>query len=292
MSGNIDFATEFRKYWNAGGRYLSENNAGRTLNNICGWLNECNSVYDIDNHVLKMRTRRESTREIIVDFLNYLSKEKGRKFLTELSGKRFYDDVLERRLEIAKYLHEPHTPREIQEHFDISVETQKKDLKALRDGLEAFGTTIELEEMRVGRKRYYKATVHPIFLALNLTEVYAMTEYLQKRVRPGDPNSLVVKTVIDRIKAQLSDYAWEKLYNMKRPDDHHNYYISDETLANTREGIKMYLEKSGRTCSFYFNGKQYHGKIDRRGRIQLDNGDYLDVDLRSVEFIIDDLEYK
>ena len=292
MSGNIDYAAEFRKYWNVRGRYLSENNAGRTLNNICSWLSECSSVDDIDNHVLKMRTRRESTREIIVDFLDYLSEKTGHSFITELSEKRFFDDVLERRLEIAKYLHEPHTPKEIQEHFDISEETQKKDLRALREGLEAFGTTIKLEELKVGRKRYYRSTVPPVFLALNLTEVYAMTEYLQRCMRIDDPNAMVVKSVIDRMKTQLSDYAWDKVFKERRPKRLRNKYISDDTLAKSREGIRMYLEKSGRPCSFYYNGERYHGKIDRRGRILLDNGEQLDAELRDVEFVIDDLKYE
>ena len=291
MQDSINYSEEFSAYWRTKGRYLSENNASRTEASFCKWLSSCASVDDIDKHVMKMKARRETTRRITVDFINYLSKKTGQTLITELSEKRFFDSVLERRLEIAKYLHEPHTPKEIQEHFDISEETCKKDLKALRDGLEAFGTTIELEQKNSGRKRYYKATVHPVFLALNLTEAYAMTAYLQRCLKRNDPNSMVVQSIIDRIKAQLSDYAWEKLYKTKRPEELENYYLSDDTLAERRESVRMYLEKSGRLCSFYFNGKLYRGKIDRTGKVMLDTGEYLDADPKSVEFIIDDLQY-
>lgn len=292
LDTEVRYADEFRKYWNARGRYLSVNNAARTMANICSWLENCNSIYDIEGYVTSMRAKKESTRRIIVDFLSYLEKETGRDYGTILSEKRFFDDVLERRLEIAKYLHEPHTPAEIRERFDISEETVKKDLKALREGLEVFGTTIELDEQRKGRKKYYKTTMHPIFLPLNLTEVYAMTAYLEQHISPNEPNSMVIKTVIDRIKAQLSDYAWGKLYEGRIRPDQENYYVSDQDLAESREGIRTYLEKSGRQCKFFYNGRPYYGKITRNRKILLDNGEYLDADLRHVEFIIDDLKYK
>ena len=292
MKRKVDFADAFRKYWNRKGHYYTDNNPGRTVNNICKWLDACETVEDIENHILSMRTRRESTRKLIVDFLDDLQPQVEFDCTTILAEKVFYDSVLERRLEIAKYLHEPHTPAEIRERFDIGEERLKKDLKALKEGLEAFGTNIELEELKKGRKRYYKATVHPIFLALNLTEVYAMTEYLQRNTRKNDPNAMIVKSVIDRIKAQLSDYAWEKLYNQKKPNDLGNYYLSDDNLASSREGIRMYIEKSGSICKFFYNGKAYYGTIDRSGRIRLENGEYLDVDPKNVEFVIESLQYK
>ncbi len=292
MDTEVRFADEFKKYWKDRGRYLSVNNATRTMNNICAWLENCKGTGEIDDYVTTMRAKKESTRRIIVDFLSHLENETGREFKTILKEKRFFDNVLERRLEIAKYLHELHTSSEIMERFDISEETVKKDLKALREGLEVFGTTIELDEQKKGRKKYYKTTMHPIFLPLNLTEVYAMTAYLEQHISMHDPNTMVIQSVIERIKAQLSDYAWDKVYRENRPQNQENYYISDRELAESREGIRMYLEKSGEPCKFFYSGKDYYGRIDRHGKILLDDGEYLDADLNDIEFIIETLKYR
>lgn len=292
MDTEVKFADEFKRYWKAKGRYLSTNNSGRTMDHICSWLEKCESVEDIEKHVCTMKNKKESTRRIIVDFLDYLENRIDIDCNTSLSKKRFFDYVIERRLEIAKYLHEPHTSSEIGNRFNISKDIVKKDLQALREGIEVFGTTIELDEQRKGRKKYYRTTMHPVFLPLNLTEAYAMTVYLGKLLSRNDPNTIVVQSVINRIKAQLSDYAWDKLFDQKKPKDLENYYISDERLAESREGIRMYLEKSGEPCKFFYKGESYYGRIDRHGRIQLSNGEYLDADPKHVEFIIENLKYK
>ena len=113
MDTEVKFADEFKKYWNAKGRYLSINNSGRTMANICSWLEKCESVEDIEKYVCTMKTKKESTRRIIVDFLEYLENRIDMNCKCSLFEKRFFDYVIERRLEIAKYLHEPHKNEKI-----------------------------------------------------------------------------------------------------------------------------------------------------------------------------------
>ena len=86
-----------------------KNNPTRSFEEISGKLAECHSIGDIEEYVCSMAARRESTRRIIVDFLQYLSRKTGKNFSTILSDKRFYDYPFERQLEIAKYLQEPRT---------------------------------------------------------------------------------------------------------------------------------------------------------------------------------------
>ena len=139
-------------------------------------------------------------------------------------------------------------------------------------------------------------TVHPIFLPLNLTEVYALTAYLPQLMDRGRRNDEIIEDIINRIKFQLSDYAFEKLFPGERRRLASNDYLNDEMLANQRKGTLMYLMKSGERCKFFWRGEEYYGRIvykDRKYKIELDDGTLLDADvdkLGEVEFVI--LEYK
>ena len=177
MESNF-FANEFTNYWNEKGHKLIRLNKKDRYESMYGMLSNCKTIGDIENEVCSMTARKESTRRVMVGFLRYLGRKKGKDFSTMLADKKFYNYPFERQLEIAKFLHKPRTATEIEKRFDITRETRKKDLQALDEGIEVLGEYIGLEKIREGRKTYYKTSVHPVFLPLNLTEVYALTKYL------------------------------------------------------------------------------------------------------------------
>lgn len=291
----MDYTIEFKDFWKNRGRYLWPVNAERTRNNILRRLKACSSIRDIDFYVCSLRSRKETNRRIMVAFFDYLEEKTGEKIRSTLYDKRFFDYPFERQLEIAKFLHEPHTPTEIEERFDIDERTRRKDLTALEDGIEVLGSTIRVEKTREHGKDYYKSTVHPVFLPLNLTEVYALTVYLDRAIDENDPNKAVIQNLIDRIKGQLSDYAQEKLFPEGKPSTASNDYLNDEELARQRDGILMYLMKSGRRCRFFWNDQEYTGRIqyyDREYHIILEDGSILPANVNEVEFVIESLEYK
>lgn len=288
--GKKDYSKEFEKYWDESGCYRSIDNPTRTRDSIIKWLRTCEEASDIDEYVCKLKARRETIRKIMVDFFDYINEA------TLLSEKRFYDYPLERQIEIAKYLHKPRSNEDIEREFDISEETRKKDLQALRNGIEFMGATIKIEEERIGRKKYYRSTMHPIFLPLNLTEVYALTSYLPQQLERTSANKEVIDNLARRIKTQLSDYAYDKLFPGERRVESSNDYINDEEYANRRINTLMYLSKTGERCRFIWRGNEYYGHVKYSGEkhiIQLDDGSILDADIEKlgeVEFFI--LEYK
>lgn len=290
----MDFAKLFEEFWNEKGQYLGVNNPNRTFEDIRNRLSECKSVLDIDNYVRTLQSRKETNRKIMVAFFDYLEEKSGKKINSALSEKRFYDYPFERQLEIAKYLHEPHTPTEIEEQFEIDERTRRKDLAALEDGIEVLGSTIKVEKTRENRRDCYKTTVHPIFLPLNLTEVYALTAYLNQAIDDRDPNKQIIRNLSNRIKSQLSDYAFKKLFPDEKPPSISNNYVSDKELAGQREGILMYLVKSGQQCRFFLDSHEYEGTVGYNGEyiIRLMDGSVLPADINDVEFIIESLEYK
>ena len=291
----MDYTIEFKDFWKNQGRYLWPANAGRTRNNILRRLKACRSIRDIDLYVCSLRSRKETNRRIMVAFFDYLEEKTGEKIRSTLYDKRFFDYPFERQLEIAKYLHEPHTPTEIEERFDIDERTRRKDLTALEDGIEVLGSTIRVEKSREYGKDYYKSTVHPVFLPLNLTEVYALTVYLDRAIDENDPNKAVIQNLINRIKVQLSDYAQDKLFQDEKPPAANNDYLNDEELARQRDGILMYLMKSGRPCRFLWHDREYTGRIQYYGKeyhIILKDGSEFPADIGEVEFVVESLDYK
>lgn len=287
---------QFQDFWNHRSQYYRINNAERFFRAICRKIEETGNAAGLDEYVCSLGSGRESVRKIIVDFYRYLfeNTDAGRPD-SILYEKRFFDHPFERQLEIAKYLHVPRTPGEIQEHFDINERTMRKDLSMLEDGITVMGSTVKIKKERKGRRYYYSTTMHPVFLPLNLTEVYALTVYLDHAIRQNDPNAEIIRDISERIKSQLSDYAFEKLFPEEERRTADNRYIDDSELALQRKGIYMYLMKSGQPCRFLWKGREYSGRIkwiDGEYRILLDNGEFLDARLEDTEFIIDSLKYK
>ena len=292
---SINFFTLFEEYWNQYERLTVRDNPERTFQNIVKKLEQCQSIADVDEYVIGLKSARESTRRIIVKFYNYL-QNKGIPVESVLPEKTFFDYPFQRQLEIAKFLHEEHTNQEIMDQFDIDSRTVRKDLQALRDGIEVLGANIRIHEtISKGGRKQYKTTVHPIFLPLNLTEVYALTTYLDTLMK-DDPNSAVIHSVTNRIRGQLSDYAYHRLFP-DSPGIAENRYIDDQKLAESREGIVAYLMKSGETCSFWMNNQIYKGhfifgKDGYQIKLEDEVGTRIDYDPEKIEFIVGELKYK
>ncbi|MGJ4851848.1 hypothetical protein ACH6CV_16540 [Bacillota bacterium Meth-B3] len=126
---------------------------------------------------------------------------------------RYKRDPLGRRIEILRLLHgKKMRTAEIAECFkpgcDQSyIRTIQRDLEDLRDGINVLGTTIRIEETTESHSlKSYQSTVHPIFLALNLTELTALLKLLEERV--DDP---VYGGIFESIYNQLTDYAEERV---------------------------------------------------------------------------------
>lgn len=296
-----DLYTLFEEFWKDNSYQLSYsvNNPIRFHNNLSAKMKEFNTIEDIDDYVLSLKSARESTRRIVVLFYEYLLREKkAKKIMSGLPNMRFYDYPFERQLEIAKYLHTPKTPADIRDEFHIDERTVRADLQQLEDGIEVLGSTIRIEREKNGRKIYYKTTVHPVFLPLNLTEAYAMTVYLDKIIGKEDPNAQIIRDISNRIKLQLSDYAYDRLFPGIDRYQGNNDYLNDEELAQSREGIICYLMKSGRKCRFIWKEKEYVGRIvpiEKYGfpySVVTDDGTEFDAPLSEIDFIIDSLEYE
>ena len=169
-----------------------------------------------------------------------------------LSMKRDPLIPLNRRLNILKMLHGKELrTAEITEAYGVDDRTIRTDLETLRDGLEVMGTTVKIVEQRSGHSNLsYKSTVHPIFLALNLSEVFALLKALEQAAQ-GIMTGDVYRNIFNNVYCQLSDYAKKMLdgkleLGIKSADQKVTNRLEEEMVDKSEDYKLIYLEKSGR----------------------------------------------
>ena len=187
-------------------------------------------------------------------------------------------EPLERRLEILKWLQgkEKRTV-EIAEHFGVDERTIRNDLQDLRDGMDIFGVKIKIESKHYdgNPKQYYKSTVHPVMLALNSSELFALLKLLEEAA--GNQNTGgVYQHIFDAVYSQLTDYG-ENLIANKLKGTYNKSQITnrleEEAFTNCIDYKLVYWEKSGRPIEIsYVNGagetvKEEARLVDIRGNV-------------------------
>lgn len=157
-------------------------------------------------------------------------------------------EPFERRIEILKLLHDRKMRiGELAETFNVDDRTIRKDIESLRDGMDLLGIRFQIESKHEGsQKHYYKSTVHPIILGLNLSELLALLKILEERSkgRAGD----VYKNIFQSIYSQMTDYA-EDIIAPKLEGKYEKTNIinllEEEAFKQSKDYKLMFWEKSG-----------------------------------------------
>src|SRR5690625_1177671 len=173
-----------------------------------------------------------------------------------------YMTTYERHIELLKFLHEePKTREQIAEHFGISATTLQKDINLLQSGKFDFldyKMKIDLER----ENNTYDSTIHPVFLPLNLSEVYALTIGL-KMLGENHIFSDIYDYIAQTIYSQLSPYgkkiieesAKKEQLTLEEIDEkayRYEYDLLDELLKSKRQGMYTYFIKSGEQCEIEY----------------------------------------
>jgi len=120
-------------------------------------------------------------------------------------------EPFERRIEIIKLLHgKKMGTGELADHFGVDDRTIRADIDSLRVGMDVLGVKIKIESKHEGsQKHYYISTVHPIMLALNLSELFALLKLLENASSKNGGE--VYKNIFQRIYSQMTDYAESRI---------------------------------------------------------------------------------
>lgn len=152
---------------------------------------------------------KEVYRKILICFFSFLKdvypdKNFDTDFLEEI---RFFSKI-ERLNEILKYTHEGNKTRdEIAGHFIISKQTLIEDINNLKYGCHILGQKVKIEDLE-RCTNLCRSTVHPIYLPLNLMEIFVLTTELKRlSVRSKSPYSEIMGYLAEAIYDQLSEYG-------------------------------------------------------------------------------------
>ena len=164
-----------------------------------------------------------------------------------------------RRLELLKELQgrKMRTP-EIAEMFDVDERTIREDLKALKTGMTHLGVRITLDsKSQGGREHSFKSTVHPVFLALNLTEVLALLNLLED-ASDRELTGTIYNRLYRAVYFQLTQYAKDRLKGKLAKEyetDSMTNLLEEYAVETSWQHHLQYLIKSGRNVPVEFTGE-------------------------------------
>ncbi len=213
---------------------------------------------------------------IVVDIIQSETRDKAKtaarfkEFLTYLN--KYYqvdihiDEVLpqvfsyeaERQLDLVKMLHEPLTKGELVERYAVSEKTLAKDLNALGCGKFFLGQEIRLEEAEEGEMKYV-SSAHPVFMAMNLSEIFTLTIgliQLGKKTAMESTYNHIAHVVYN----QLSPYAKNLIRQrgeelgiyFRENQGYRRYRQEKECKEGSMENALLYAVKSGKRCKISY----------------------------------------
>jgi len=173
------------------------------------------------------------------------------------------------------------TYKDLAESQVISERSLANDLtKLTNNGIELLKQKIQIDYERENGEIYFEDTVHPIFLPLNLTEVYALTVGL-KKISNGTEYKEILHTMADWIFSQLTDYGKDIIKNSIKAqgknitfmDITKQQYKDEETFIKERREFRLiHLEKSQRKVRITHKDVET-GKVKvQDGTVYFENG--------------------
>ncbi|MGH4121854.1 MAG: hypothetical protein ACREV6_02790 [Clostridium sp.] len=213
---------------------------------------------------------------IYKSFVNFLREKYGVNILLEFPP--LFESSFDRQMFIVKALHEKGVGvTKLEEKLWISDRTIEEDLHVLREqeGISFLGQRVKINGIQ--RKNgviEFKSTVHPVFLALNLTQVVVMLEGLKNMMKEEAYKGYAFRLAVS-IWKELSDYGrrrisevsemlsldinwYDELSNSKNPD---LFFTEDECSDETGLGNILNFYKNGEECAIEYSDSDGKPKI-------------------------------
>lgn len=189
-------------------------------------------------------------------------------------------DPLERKIKILRMLQgKEMSIGEIAEALEVQDRTARTDIDQLRTGADILGVKVKIESKHQGNQRhYYTSNVHPIMLALNSSELYALLKLVEEAMLQS--RGEVFKHIFDEIYSQITDYA-ENLIAGKLKKKYNKSDITnllEEDAFSSHIDLKLvYWEKSGRFIDIRYRNED-KTMVDERVRLINIVGDKLTIE--------------
>jgi len=250
-------------------------NKDRTIETMKNKLNEFEEGNEEKDYIKKIEeyiiaNKSIHMKNIQLKFYKYLKEKYNKEVDTELENVKLNILPKERQIDILKNFHCKTTRKKLSKIYGVSERTIYEDLDSLEKGIVFMDTEIKVNFNN--KKSEFEDTVHPIFLALNLTEVNLLMNFLPEILEEYKQNCYDsfkrkrinrVNTLINKMKIQLSDYAVGELNIDCKNIDKTMKFTSEKEFIKKDDNYLDYLLKAERkTRSFLINGIEYEGNIN------------------------------
>jgi hypothetical protein len=174
----------------------------------------------------------------------------------------------ERQVDLLKTLNSGKTKVELEQYYSLSKKPLEKDIDELVMGTRILGQKVKIRDIRRDHKAItYQSTIHPVFMPLNLTEVYYLTVGL--KMLSSEHETIMGQTlenISNRVYCQLSDSARKKIDKKAREADvsfpyeeeveRYNVCWDEEEMArdNLRSTL-AYIWKAGIQCTIHLKNE-------------------------------------
>lgn len=216
----------------------------------------------IKESVMAYTRSKEQAINVYKDFVSFIKEKYEVTILINFPP--VFPSDFDRQMYIVKELHEKgRNIAYFEDKLWISSRTIENDLNKLRSD---YGVSIMGQKIRVRgierQKGYieFQSTVHPIFLALNLTQVVVMLQGLKHMTKDEAYREYALKVAVN-IWNELSEYARRRIkYISDRLSMDMSWYekldsYSSEELFSTEHECS-YEEGAGNILDFLKNGKK------------------------------------
>ena len=202
---------------------------------------------------------------ILVEFDEYIKKKHSVRFKDIPEVTNLYSSHIERHLQLLKEMHEPKKVSELAEVLHINESTANHYIKDLENGYMFMDSEIKVHIHREHRQDRCRSVVHPVFLALNSTELSLLLSYLQ------ESRDQAIGRVGNLIYSQLTEYAKKKICpNVTAFSDTISPNYDDE-FYRTNDDALGYLSKRafvGKPFDIEFDYKDSNGVfVSAKGRL-------------------------
>jgi hypothetical protein len=213
---------------------------------------------------------------IYMSFVNFLRDKYGVNIQLEFPP--LFESSFDRQMFIVKELHEKGMGvSELRDKLWVSDRTIEDDLHVLRssEGGSFLGQRVKINGIQ--RKNgviEFKSTVHPVFLALNLTQVVVMLEGLQHMMKEEAYKGYAFRLAVS-IWKELSDYGRRRIREVSEMlslditwyEELNNsistglFFTEDECSAESGLGNILNFYKNGEECAVEYMDSDGRSKI-------------------------------
>ena len=207
MKQRTQFAPLFMDYRKARKYSVSRNPAlddrESLFDTLGGLLSDYDNgdIYKLEDYFANSQNPKRNAHAILVEFNNYIKKKYLIEFPNIPEVTNLYSSHIERHMQLLKEMHEPKKVSELAQSLHLGNVATNHYIKDLENGYVFMDTEIKVNVHREHRHDRCRSVVHPVFLALNSTELSHLLSYLQ------ETDDVVLGRIGNLVYSQLTDYA-------------------------------------------------------------------------------------